>query len=135
MLRMDNSIGWESWTTIIWLQAVRTFEKQIASLNFLIEINFNLNKFIFRASKKLHYSMENLSKTRISSTSSTSTSTSPASSFMSSRSCDSIYRSQKPKINPKLPVVDNTSRILERAQNTHSNKNGINTKKEPTTQR
>lgn len=72
--------------------------------------------------------MENLSKSRISSS---STSTSPASSFMSSRSCDSIYRSQpKPKINPKLPVAENTARILERAPNAQPNKNGINTKKE-----
>lgn len=76
--------------------------------------------------------MENLSKTRAA-TSSTS-SASPASSFMSSRSCDSIYRSQKAKINPKLPVAQNTARILERTQNTQTNKNGTNAKKEAMTQ-
>lgn len=73
--------------------------------------------------------MENLSKTRVS-----SSSASPASSFMSSRSCDSIYRSQKAKVNPKLPVAQSTARILERAQNPQPNKNGPNAKKETVTQ-
>ncbi|XP_031629394.1 uncharacterized protein LOC116344790 [Contarinia nasturtii] len=82
-----------------------------------------------QASSKLHYSMENLSKTRAS-----SSSASPASSFMSSRSCDSIYRSQKAKINPKLPVAQNTARVLQRTQDTQSNKKSINTKKETVTQ-
>lgn len=80
--------------------------------------------------------MENLSKTRASATTtSSSSSASPASSFMSSRSCDSIYRSQKAKINPKLPVAQNTARILDRAQNTQqTNKIDNNTKKETMTQ-
>lgn len=74
--------------------------------------------------------MENLSKIRTSSSSS-----SPASSFISSRSCDSIFRSQKAKINPKLPVAQNTARILERAQNAQCNgKKGEKIKKETMTQ-
>lgn len=88
------------------------------------------------ASTKLHYSMENLSKIRASpssATSSSSTSTSscaaasgshsasPASSFMSSRSCDSIYSMQKAKINPKLPSMPNgTVNILDRIPNKKS---------------
>lgn len=91
---------------------------------------------IISASTKLHYSMENLSKIRASSSSATSSSsasstscaaaavaagsqsTSPASSFMSSRSCDSIYSMQKAKINPKLPTMPNgTANILDRTPN------------------
>lgn len=73
--------------------------------------------------------MENLSKIRASSSSAKSSSsstssssaaaatggsqsTSPASSFMSSRSCDSIYSVQKAKINPKLPSMPNAAANL-----------------------
>lgn len=51
---------------------------------------------------------------------------------MSSRSCDSIYRSQKAKVNPKLPVAQSTARILERAQNKQT-RNGTTAKKETMT--
>lgn len=88
---------------------------------------FNSNDSMISASTKLHYSMENLSKIRASSSSATSASStssssgavvsgshsaSPASSFMSSRSCDSIYSLQKAKINPKLP--NGTVNILDK---------------------
>lgn len=102
----------------------------------LCEMNRSPNEFDFyflndSASAKLHYSMENLTKARPTASSSTSSSTaSPASSFMSSRSCDSIYRSQKAKINPNLPVAQNTARILERAQNKQTTKNSAAAKKE-----
>lgn len=44
----------------------------------------------------------------------TSAFSSPASSFLSSRSCDSLYRAKYAKQTAKLPVAQNTARLLER---------------------
>lgn len=53
---------------------------------------------------------------------------------MSSRSCDSVYRSHKSKINPKPPVEQSTTRILERAQDEQTYENGSNKRNEAVTQ-
>lgn len=68
--------------------------------------------FSFRVSlpNKLHFSLENIPKSYHRKK---PTSTSPASSFTTSRSCDSIYHSKKSKT-PKIPVAQSTARLLER---------------------
>lgn len=56
--------------------------------------------FLFQRLSKMHFSMENLSKVA---TQNSSSSASPASSFMSSHSCESIFRSKNVKNNSKTP--------------------------------
>lgn len=59
--------------------------------------------------------MENLPKS--SSRQTPSNFSSPASSFMSSQSCDSIYHAKLIKQMPKLPIAQNTTKLLEGTQN------------------
>lgn len=86
------------------------------NLFYIFCIFFFLNLFC-SASSKLHFSMENLPKSCTTrQTTASSCLSSPSSSFLSSQSCDSIYRSNFAKQTPKLPVAQSTARILERVQ-------------------
>lgn len=119
MLGMDYSVGRKPWLTHRRQQTTKVSNSigETISKDFSHYFGF-IFFFLKSATNKLHFSMENLSKPNASS----STSTSPASSFMSSRSCDSIYRPKNNKIAPKLPVAQNTARLLDRV-NHSTNKN------------
>lgn len=67
--------------------------------------------------------MENLPKSIVRAP--TSSFSSPASSFMSSRSCDSLYRAKCVKQMAKLPVAQNTARLLERVAQTNGKKKEV----------
>lgn len=50
--------------------------------------------------------------------------------FSASRSCESIYRSKSCK-SPKLPIAQNTAKIIERAKTTNGSGNGNGNERDP----